>query len=193
MHGTLWFQEPTFSLIMIGAAFVFLGLTIWAKRRTRERDPYDIQPAVSGHKILDTGSRWLFFTFFVGLSAIGAHLLAEYTFHIYDVTPIDKFTHGLSGMAITALVLNLNLTRGRKVYYPVSIGVSWVAFIAWEIYEWVTVMTIPNSGIEVSLWDTAIDLWIDTLGALTICFFYDEMMHDPHKKNREREDLGTRL
>lgn len=155
-------------------------MAIWSRRRNRLSEPYNIQPQISGHKILDTGSRWIFFTFFVCLSAVAAHLLAEYTFHIYDVTPIDRFTHGLSGMAVTAFILNLNLTRGRKVYYPVSIGVSWFAFIAWELYEWVTVMTVPNSGIEISLWDTGVDLWIDTLGALTICFFYDELMKDEH-------------
>ena len=193
MHGNVWIQDPSVALVLISAAFVFLVLSIWTRGRNTERDPYNIQTAVSGHKILDTGSRWMFFSLFVGLSAIGAHLLAEYTFHIYDVTPIDKFTHGLSGMAITALVLNLNLTRGRKVYYPVSIGVSWVAFVVWEIYEWVIVMTVPNSGIEVSLWDTAIDLWIDTLGALTICFFYDKMMNDDHEQKGERKALGTRL
>ena len=180
MHGPNWFEDPTVSLIMIGAAIVFLALTIW-RRQVGTGDPYNIQPKVSAHKILDTGDRWIFFTLFIGLSAIAAHLLAEYTFHIYDVTPVDKFTHGLSGMAITTFILNLNLTRGRKVYYPVSIGVSWLAFVAWEIYEWITVMTVPNSGIEISLWDTAIDLWVDTLGALTICFFYDELMSKEHR------------
>lgn len=146
--------DPTVSLIMIGAAAIFLALTIWRVRQDKLSDPYNIQPKVSGHKILDTGDKWIFFTLFVGLSAISAHLLAEYTFHIYDVTPIDKFTLGLSGMAIAAFILNLNLTRGRKVYYPESIGVTWLAFIVWEIYEWVTVMTVSNSGIEISLWDT---------------------------------------
>jgi hypothetical protein len=180
MHGSDWFEDPIVSLVMIGAAIVFLALTIW-RRRVGTGDPYNIQPKVSGHKIFDTGDRWIFFTLFIGLSAIAAHVLAEYTFHIYDVTPVDKFTHGLSGMAITAFILNLNLTRGRKVYYPVSIGVSWLAFVAWEIYEWITVMTVPNSGIEISLWDTAIDLWVDTLGALTICFFYDELMSKEHQ------------
>lgn len=163
---------------MIGAAIVFLVLAIYRHRRNGLRDPYNIQRTVSGHKVLDTGDRWIYFSLFVGLSAIAAHFLAEYTFHIYDVTPIDRFTHGFSGMAITALILNLNLTRGRKVYYPVSIGVSWLAFIAWEIYEWIIVMTVPDSGIEISAWDTAVDLWIDTLGAFTICFLYDEMMKD---------------
>ncbi|MGA8106825.1 MAG: hypothetical protein WB815_09240 [Nitrososphaeraceae archaeon] len=60
------------------------------------------------------------FTVSVSLLAIGTHFLAENTFHVYDTTPIDKFTHGLSGMAITAIVLNLYLTRRREYYYPHS-------------------------------------------------------------------------
>jgi len=75
------------------------------------------------------------------LSAIGAHFLAEYTFHLYDTTPIDKFTHGLSGMAITAVILNFYLTRKRKLYYFIAIGASWVAFVLWEIYELAAVAT----------------------------------------------------
>jgi len=186
MHGSEWFHDPVVSLIMIGAAVVFLILAIYRHKRNDLHDPYNIQPEIYGHKVLDTGDRWILFSLFVGLSAVAAHFLAEYYFHIYDVTPIDRFTHGFSGMAITALILNVNLTRGRKVYYPVSIGVSWLAFIGWEIYEWVVVMTVPDSGIEISPWDTAVDLWIDTLGALTICFLYDEMMKDRHELQKNR-------
>jgi hypothetical protein len=175
-------QDPAMPFMMIGAAAVFMCVFIWRTRTSKRKDPYNIQPKIAGHKILDTGDRWLWFTISMALAAFAAHILAEYTFHLYDVTPVDKFTHGLSGMAITAFILNFNLTRGRKVYYPVSIGVSWLAFVAWEIYEWIAVMTIPNSGIETSLWDMGIDLWIDTLGALAICFFYDELMHDDHEQ-----------
>jgi hypothetical protein len=96
-------------------------------------------------------------------------------------------------MAITAFILNFNLTRGRKVYYPVSIGVSWLAFVAWEVYEWIAVMTTANSGIETSLWDMGIDLWIDSLGALAICFFYDETMHDDHERNSPAETESGRI
>lgn len=53
----------------------------------------------------------MFFTAFLGLSALGVHLFAEFVLHLYDVTPIDRFTHGLSGMAVTAVILNLRLTR----------------------------------------------------------------------------------
>jgi hypothetical protein len=49
--------------------------------------------------------------------------------------PIDKFTHGLSGMAITALILNFYLMRKRKLYYFVAIGASCIAFVLWEVYE----------------------------------------------------------
>ena len=87
------------------------------------------------NRIIDTNKGWLFFTSSVALTALGAHFLAENTFHMYDVTPVDLFTHGLSGMAVTAIILNLYLTRKRQFYYVVSIGASWIAFILWEVYE----------------------------------------------------------
>ncbi len=170
MHEPQWIQEPLVPLTMIGLAFFFL---YWAMRKKQEHKPkgsYNLEKGIAGHKIFETGDRWVLFTLFIGLSAFAAHILAEYTFHIYDITPIDRFTHGLSGMAITAFILNFNLTRGRKVYYPTSIAVSWLAFILWELYEWMSVR------VTISPWGIGIDLWIDTLGALAICFIYDEFM-----------------
>src|SRR5688572_20801538 len=101
MHGPPALEDPTISFIIIGIAAVFLCLFIMRVRRTIT-DPYNVQPKIGGHKILDTGDRWIWFTLFIALSAAGTHILAEYSFHLYDVTPVDKFTHGLSGMAITA-------------------------------------------------------------------------------------------
>ena len=112
-----------------------------------------------------------FFTSFLVLVALGAHFLAKYTFHLYDITPIDRFTHGLSGMALTAIVLNLYLTRNRKYYYTISIAVSWVPFVLWEVYEWIyATYSGPSGFIQTEPWDMVIDLWIDSLGALAICF-----------------------
>jgi hypothetical protein len=73
----------------------------------------------------------MFFTGFITLAAIGTHYLAENTFHVYDVTPVDRFTHGLSGMAVTAIILNFYLTRKRELYYIISIGASQIAFVLW--------------------------------------------------------------
>jgi hypothetical protein len=70
-----------------------------------------LEKGIAGHKIFETGGRWVLFTFFIALSAFGAHILAEYTFYIYDITLIDRFTHGLSGIAVTAFILNFNSTR----------------------------------------------------------------------------------
>ena len=95
--------------------------------------------------------------------------------HVYDVTPVDRFTHGLSGMAVTAIILNLYLTRKRQFYYVVIIGASWIAFILWEAYELIYIAYSGPSGfIQSDSWDIVIDLWIDSLGALAICFLYDE-------------------
>lgn len=176
MHGPAWIENPTISLVLIAAAFFMLYLSLSLNRKLGKDKKKDIVIwPTSGRKILDTSRRWLYFTAFIGLAAVGAHLLAEYTFHIYDITPIDRFTHGLSGMAVTAAVLNLYLTRKRKIYYSTSIGASWVFFVVWEIFEAVFAYVNPNGLIQTGLWDAGIDLWIDSLGALSICFICDEL------------------
>jgi len=116
------------------------------------------------------------FTFLLSISASVAHILAEYVFHLYDITPIDRFTHGLSGMAVASIILNLNLSRNRKVYYTIGILASWIAFIAWEIFEGIYFYLNPFGMIQTNLQDTLIDLWIDFLGALSVCFLCDELI-----------------
>jgi hypothetical protein len=123
-------------------------------RYHQHSDHNDVRRVILGRKVIDTSTGWLLFTGFLVLSAIGAHFLAEYTFHLYDITPIDKFTHGLSGMAITAFILNFYMTRKRKLYYFVAIGVSWIAFVLWEVYELVAVAT--GLGVDIS----RLNLWI---------------------------------
>lgn len=181
MHGPVWIEYPAFSIVLIAAGLFMLYLSLSLNRRknttatTAAAGKDVVVWPVTGRKILDTSRRWLYFTAFVGLSAAGAHLLAEYTFHVYDITPVDRFTHGLSGMAVTAAVLNLFLTRNRKIYYGASIGASWVFFVVWEVFEFVFAYYNPGGLIQTDAWDVAIDLWIDSLGALAICFICDEL------------------
>ena len=182
MHSEWWLESPALSIILFCIAFYLLYRALNTKKQYRHHqlsDHNDIRTAILGRKVIDTSTGWLLFTGFLALSAIGAHLLAEYTFHLYDTTPIDKFTHGLSGMAITALILNVYLTRKRKLYYFVAIGASWVAFVLWEIYEIAAVASGFGGGyIQTESMDLAIDLWVDSLGALAVCFLYDEFSHD---------------
>lgn len=182
MHGPEWLISPVFSLslIAVGLFFLFLALRTENEHRARQHNKeYDgIEISVIGRKVIDTSRGWIFFTLFLGGMAMGGHFLAEYTFHLYDETPIDRVTHGLSGMAITAIFLNLYLTRKRRLYYPVSIGASWVLFVLWEVYEWIKVITMGGEGfIQTGPLDMAIDLWVDTLGSLAICFICDEFTH----------------
>lgn len=182
MHDEGWLENPALSITLFCIAFFVLYRALNTKKQYRHHqhsDHNDVQTAILERKVIDTSTGWLLFTGFLALSAIGAHLLAEYTFHLYDTTPIDKFTHGLSGMAITALILNFYLTRKRKLYYFVAIGASWVAFVLWEIYELAAVATGFGGGyIQTEPMELAIDLWVDSLGALAVCFLYDEFSHD---------------
>jgi hypothetical protein len=153
--------------------------------RTHQLSEYDnVEKEVFAHKVIDTNRGWILFTMFISLFAICTHYLAENSFHVYDTTPVDRFTHRLSGMAITVIVLNLYLTRRSEYYYPVAIGVSWIAFIVWEVYELIYIAyNGPTGFIQSDPWDLAIDLWIDTLGALTICFIYGEFTHQREKQH----------
>lgn len=191
VHGPPWLESMVLPSILVAAGFAFLFFSILQKRRQPEGvSGYNIDLKIFGHKIIDTSDRWLLFTAFIGLVAVGSHYLAEYSLHLYDVTPVDRITHGLSGMAVTAFILNFNLSRGRRVYYPTAIAVSWIGFIGWELYEWLTVMTDPNSGIQTSPWDLVIDLWIDTLGALAICLVYDEYNKERQAMTKRRDRLS---
>jgi Ca2+/Na+ antiporter len=108
MHGE-WLENPAVSIVLFCIAFYLLYRALRMKKQHRyhqHSDHNDVQRVILGHNVIDTSTGWLLFTGFIALTAIGAHFLAEYTFHLYDTTPIDKFTHGLSGMAITALILN---------------------------------------------------------------------------------------
>jgi uncharacterized membrane protein YjdF len=186
VHGPLWLENPILSMVLIIMGFYFLYRAIITEKhhRAHQLSEYgNLEREIFARKVIDTNKGWILFTISISLLAIGAHYLAENTFHVYDTTPVDRFTHGLSGMAITAIVLNLYLTRRREYYYLVAIGVSWIAFIVWEVYELIYIAyNGPNGFIQSDPWDLAIDLWIDTLGALTICFIYDEFTHQREKQ-----------
>jgi hypothetical protein len=186
VHGPPWLENPTLSILSIAVGFYLLYRALQTEKHHRvhqQSEHGNIEREIFGHKIIDTNRGWILFTFSISLFAVGAHYLAENTFHVYDTTPVDRFTHGLSGMAIAAIVLNLYLTRRRKYYYPMAIGVSWIAFILWEVYELIYIAySGPTGFIQSDPWDLAIDLWVDTLGALTICFIYDEFTHQTERQ-----------
>lgn len=57
-----------------------------------------------------------------------------------------------------------------------------MAFVLWEAYELIYIAyTGPSGFIQSDPWDLAIDPWIDTIGALTICFIYAT----PNRKTAE--------
>jgi hypothetical protein len=186
VHGQLWLENPTLSILLIIIGFYLHYRALQTEKHHRlhqQSDHGNLEIEIFGRKVIDTNKGWILFTASISLFAIGAHYLAENTFHVYDTTPVDRFTHGLSGMAIAAIVLNLYLTKRREYYYPIAIGISWIAFILWEVYELIYIGYVgPTGFIQSDPWDLAIDLWIDTLGALTICFIYDEFTHQTQQQ-----------
>ena len=78
-------------------------------------------------------------------------------------------------MGITAIVLNFSITRKRRYYFPISIGAAWIGFVLWEVYEWISVGLYGPAGfIQTEPIDMVVDLWVDTLGSLAVCFLYKE-------------------
>lgn len=190
MHGAEWLANPATSIALICGGAALLAASLALAKKRGPANTYNVQWSVAGHKIVDTGDTWLLFTGFLGLVALGSHYLAEYALHLYDVTPVDVFTHSLSGMAVAAIALNFNLTRGRRIYYPTSIAASWLLFVLWEVYEFILVTVDPGTHVQIGSWDTAVDLWVDTLGALTVCFAYDELVHEEsHRAGRQKQQL----
>ena len=60
----------------------------------------------------------------------------------------------------------------------VAKSATWIAFVLWEAYELAVVATGFRRGyIQTEPMDFGIDLWVDSLGALAVCFLYDELSH----------------
>ena len=94
MHGEWWLENPALSIILILIAFYLLHKALRTKKQYRyhqHSDHNDVQRVILGRKVIGTSTGWLLFTGFLVLSAIGAHFIAEYTFHLCDITPIDKY------------------------------------------------------------------------------------------------------
>lgn len=179
MHGPDWISNPIISIIFLIIGFLFLYFALRTEKEHRRHQHHDDHSGIEikfvGKKVVDTSKGWLFFTLFIGGVALGTHFLSEYTFHLYDTTSIDSITHGLSAMGITAIVLNFMITKKRRYYFPISIGAAWIGFMLWEVYEWISVSIHgPTGFIQTEPLDMLVDLWVDTLGCLAICFIYKE-------------------
>jgi len=84
--------------------FYLLYRALHTKKQHRyhqHNDHNDVQRIILGRKVIDTSTGWLLFTGFIALSAIGAHFLAEYTFHLYDTTPIDWNGHNCINLELS--------------------------------------------------------------------------------------------
>lgn len=179
MHGPEWLSNPFFSSVLLSIGILFLCIALRTEKEHRRHQHHTANSGIEikcmGKMIVDTSRGWLFFTLFIGGIALGAHFLSEYTFHLYDTTSIDSITHGLSAMGITAIVLNFFITRKKRYYFPISIGAAWIGFILWEVYEWISLgMHGPTGFIQTDPIDMIVDLWVDTLGSLAVCFLYRE-------------------
>lgn len=86
MHGPIGLENTIISLVLLATAFYMLYRALITEKHHREpqhnNSRYSLEKKIFGHKIIDTSRGWLFFTSFLALVAIGAHFLAEYTFHL---------------------------------------------------------------------------------------------------------------
>lgn len=89
------------------------------------------------------------------LSILNSIALQEFLYWKYEW--FDVFMHFLGGMSIAAFVGAILVTKKPSLFF----GLSLVAFIAWEVFEYFN--GIPREANYV--FDTSLDLVMDMLGA----------------------------
>jgi hypothetical protein len=127
------------------------------------------------NKFLDTNLLWIEISIVLGVIAITFHILAEFL-GLYDVTNIDVYTHFMSSFALISLLLNLNLTRSRKIYWGLPIVMAFILGLIWEASEEVFIISGLFPWIQNEFWNAIQDLFMDILGGIVAGFFVDKVV-----------------
>lgn len=135
------------------------------------------------NKFWDTNRLWLFILtpFFIAIG-LGLHITAEIR-GWYSGTDVDVWTHFLGFLAITAIILNLNL-RGRKGNWLLSASPAVITILfalitglLWEGFEEVVAALQIFPNLTNDFWNALQDLLMDVLGAITASYLFDNFVH----------------
>ncbi len=136
---------------------------------------WSLKGVVIRNRFLDTNILWIIISISLGMLALAMHLAAEFL-GLYDVTNVDVYTHFLSSFALISLLLNLNLTRSRRIYWGLPIVMAFVLGLLWEISEDVFIISNIFPWIQNNFWNAIQDLFMDTLGGIVAGFFVDKVV-----------------
>ncbi len=94
---------------------------------------------------LETTKKWVYFSVLVSVLAIVVHSAGQTGGfqhgyweepNLYDTWPrFDEITHPLSSMALTAIILNLNLPMTYRKKWIVALNLGMLFGVLWEIME----------------------------------------------------------
>ncbi|UCE16499.1 MAG: hypothetical protein JSV12_02485 [Candidatus Bathyarchaeota archaeon] len=124
---------------------------------------------------LDTNVLWVIVSFVLGVGALVFHFTAELT-GWYDVTNVDVYTHFFSATALIALLLNLNLSRIRLVYWVTPIVLAFSIGLIWEVAEEAAELAGFFPWIQNEFLNAIQDLFMDTLGGIVAIFLNERVV-----------------
>ena len=139
--------------------------------------------------VLETNRHWLLFTFLIIWLAIFVHITAQTAgftdsysgganwYNNPGTAIVDVFTHPLSSMMLTAIILNFNLPFSFRRKWLVALLFGIIGGMFWEGGEY---FTAPFWGwIEITTLDTLKDLWTDFLGSAFAVLLYIHVVKHP--------------
>ncbi len=131
-----------------------------------------------GRSWLETTRRWVYFTAFIGFLAIFIHSYGQtggFTHgyweepNLYTTWPrFDEITHPLSSMALTAIILNLNLPMTYRKKWIVALNLGMFLGVVWEILE----ALAPAGLVTITALDTLLDFHQDFYGSALAVLLY---------------------
>ncbi|MHA2345499.1 MAG: hypothetical protein ACXACP_02145 [Candidatus Hodarchaeales archaeon] len=127
---------------------------------------------------LETTRKWVYFSAIISFLAIVVHTAGQTGGYqhgyweepnLYDTWPrFDEVTHPLSSLAITAIILNLNLPMTYRKKWIVALSLGMFLGVLWEIME----ALAPLGFFHISPTDTLLDFHQDFYGSALAVLLY---------------------
>ena len=127
---------------------------------------------------LETTRKWVYFTSIISFFAVLVHSAGQTGGfqhgyweepNLYDTwLRFDEITHPLSSMAITAIILNLNLPMIYRKKWIIALSLGMFLAVLWEIME----ALAPAGFFRITPVDTLLDFHQDFYGSALAVLLY---------------------
>jgi hypothetical protein len=127
---------------------------------------------------LETTRKWVYLTAIMSFFAVVVHSAGQTGGfqhgyweepNLYDTWPrFDEITHPLSSMAITAIILNLNLPMTYRKKWIIALSLGMFLGVLWEIME----ALAPSGFFHITPVDTLLDFHQDFYGSALAVLLY---------------------